>query len=84
MRLLEHQAKKILSSWGVAIPRGALVTRPSQLASAVRRTGKYPVVLKAQVYAGGRGKAGGIVRVGGLAQAKAAARKLLRVIDHDR
>lgn len=85
MRLLEHEAKKLLSSWGVPIPGGALVTRHPQLASAVRRTGlsaglragKYPVVLKAQVYAGGRGKAGGIVRVANLAQAKAAAKKLL-------
>ncbi|MBI3323261.1 MAG: ADP-forming succinate--CoA ligase subunit beta [Candidatus Omnitrophica bacterium] len=85
MRLLEHQAKRILASWGVLVPGGALVTRPSQLASAVRRTGpsaglragKYPVVLKAQVYAGGRGKAGGIVRVRSLAQAKAAAKRML-------
>ncbi len=85
MRLLEYQAKKLLSSWGVPIPGGALVTRPSQLASAVRKTGpsaglragKYPVVLKAQVYAGGRGKAGGIVRAANLAQAKTAAKKLL-------
>ena len=85
MRLLEYQAKKLLASWGVPIPGGALVTRSSQLASAVRRTGpsaglkagKYPVVLKAQVYAGGRGKAGGIVRVANISQARAAAKKLL-------
>ncbi|MBI3322507.1 MAG: ADP-forming succinate--CoA ligase subunit beta [Candidatus Omnitrophica bacterium] len=85
MRLLEYQAKKLLAGWGVPIPGGALITRLSQVASAVRKTGpsaglragKYPVVLKAQVYTGGRGKAGGIVRAANLGQAKAAAKRLL-------
>ena len=77
MRLLEHQAKKLLSSWGVPIPRGAVFSKPTQVASAVRKVGKFPVVLKVQVYAGGRGKAGGIVKVSNLAKAKAVAKQLL-------
>ncbi len=77
MRLLEHQAKNLLASWGVPIPRNGLLPRPSQLSAAVRKAGGYPCVLKAQIYAGGRGKAGGIVRVKGPAEARAAAKKLL-------
>ncbi len=77
MRFLEHQAKKLLSSWGIPIPRSGLLTRPSQLSSAVRKAGGYPVVLKVQVYAGGRGKAGGIVKVADLSKARAAAKELL-------
>ena len=77
MRLLEYQAKEILSSWGISIPRGALVTKPTELPSGVKRVGKYPVVLKAQVYAGGRGKAGGIVKVRSFSQANKVTKDLL-------
>ncbi len=82
MRLLEHQAKKLLASWGVPTPRGALFSRFSQLSSAIlrlkrRRDGPYPVILKAQVFAGGRGKAGGIVKVRNLSEARRAAKRLL-------
>ena len=77
MRLLEHQAKKLFVEWQVPIPRNGLLTRISQIPAAVRKAGGYPCVLKAQIYAGGRGKAGGIVRVKSHAEARAAARKLL-------
>ena len=78
MRLLEHQAKQLLSSWGVPVPRAALLSKPSQLTSPfLRRVGPFPLVLKAQVYAGGRGKAGGVVKVSNLPQARAAVKKLL-------
>ena len=78
MRLLEHQAKKILSSWGIPIPRGVVLSRPNQLTAAFsKKAGPFPLILKAQVYAGGRGKAGGIVKVGNLKKAKSAAADLL-------
>ena len=77
MRLLEYQAKKILSDWGVPIPSAAVLPRLSQLASVVKKVGKYPVVLKVQVYAGGRGKAGGIVKVKNLSEARRVAKGLL-------
>ena len=59
MRLLEYQAKRILRSWGVPTPSGVTLTRPAGLAAQLKKAGKYPLVLKAQVYAGGRGKGGG-------------------------
>ncbi len=77
MRLLEHQAKKLLSSWNIPIPRGAVITRPLQLSAAVRKAGGFPVILKVQVYAGGRGKAGGIQKVTNLAKGKTIAKDLL-------
>ena len=77
MRLLEHQAKKILSQWGIPIPRGAVITQPAQLSPAVRKAGGFPVILKVQVYAGGRGKAGGIVKAANLSKAKTTAKELL-------
>lgn len=79
MRLLEHQAKRILSSWGIPVPRGAVFSRPNQLTPAFsKRIGRFPLILKAQVYAGGRGKAGGILKVSDLKKAKGAAADLLK------
>ena len=77
MRLLEYQAKQQLASWGVPIPRGAVLFKAPQLASALKKIGKFPIVLKVQVYAGGRGKAGGIVKVKNLPDARRAVKELL-------
>ncbi len=61
MKLLEHEAKDILRARGVAVPpSGGVIAKPAQVAAALKRAGKAPWVLKAQVLAGGRGKAGGI------------------------
>jgi len=59
MKLLEHQAKDILSRFGIPVPKGMVVETPARAAAAVEKFGPR-VVLKAQVLAGGRGKAGGI------------------------
>jgi succinyl-CoA synthetase beta subunit len=61
MKLLEHEAKDILKVRGVPVPpNGGVIKTTAQLAAALKRAGKAPWVLKAQVLAGGRGKAGGI------------------------
>jgi succinyl-CoA synthetase beta subunit len=60
MNLHEYQAKEILSSRGVEIPRGSVCYDPLEALIAARRLKVDFVVLKAQVHAGGRGKAGGV------------------------
>jgi succinyl-CoA synthetase beta subunit len=60
MKIHEYQAKQILSRHGVAIPRGQLVTTPEQARVVAERLGTPRVVVKAQIHAGGRGKAGGV------------------------
>jgi succinyl-CoA synthetase beta subunit len=55
----EYQAKEILRREGVPIPPGEVATTPSQVEQIARRLGGM-VVVKAQVHAGGRGKAGGV------------------------
>jgi succinyl-CoA synthetase beta subunit len=60
MKIHEYQAKQILSRHGVAIPRGELATTPEQARSIAERLGTARVVVKAQIHAGGRGKAGGV------------------------
>jgi succinyl-CoA synthetase beta subunit len=56
----EYQAKELLAEYGVAVPPGELATTPAEALEAARRLGARVVVVKAQVHAGGRGKAGGI------------------------
>ncbi|MCC7196140.1 MAG: ADP-forming succinate--CoA ligase subunit beta [Gemmatimonadaceae bacterium] len=59
MNLHEYQAKDIFRSHGISTPAGEVVTTPSAAESAAARAGG-PVMVKAQVHAGGRGKAGGV------------------------
>ena len=66
MMLLEHHAKAFLASVGVAVPSGLLATADN-LAD-IARLITYPVVAKAQVPVGGRGKAGGILKVASAAE----------------
>jgi succinyl-CoA synthetase beta subunit len=58
MKLLEYQAKEVLSSLGIPIPPGKVAHTPEEAADACAELG--PVAVKAQVPVGGRGKAGGI------------------------
>lgn len=60
MKIHEYQAKKILSSYGVPTPKGVVIEAPSAAPGTAEALGVWPVVLKAQVHVGGRGKAGGI------------------------
>lgn len=57
MKLHEYQAKEIFARYGLPVQRGVVIDRPEQVAALDLG---YPVVIKAQVLVGGRGKAGGI------------------------
>jgi len=59
MKLHEYQAKAILSRYGINTPRGQVATTPGEARAATQALGGK-AVLKAQVHAGGRGKAGGV------------------------
>ncbi len=59
MDLLEHQGKKLLAGFGVPTPSGAVAKTPAE-ARTIADDLETPVVIKAQVQIGGRGKAGGI------------------------
>jgi succinyl-CoA synthetase beta subunit len=58
-RLFEFQGKNYLKEGGIAVPAGSVATTPKEAAEAAVKIGK-PVVIKAQVWVGGRGKAGAI------------------------
>ena len=60
MKIHEYQAKEIFRRFGVPTPRGEMVTTPDQARAVAERLGTKIVVVKAQIHAGGRGKAGGV------------------------
>ena len=61
MDIHEYQAKKILSDFGVTIPRGGIAYSPENAENKAREIGGTKWVVKAQVHSGARGKAGGII-----------------------
>ena len=60
MNIHEYQAKELLANFGVGVPPGALAYSPEQATYRAREMGGNRWVVKAQVHAGGRGKAGGV------------------------
>jgi succinyl-CoA synthetase beta subunit len=60
MKIHEYQAKAILAKFGVPVPRGEVVFKKDAARAAAQRLGSPVVVVKAQIQAGGRGKAGGV------------------------
>ncbi|HEY6542295.1 MAG TPA: ADP-forming succinate--CoA ligase subunit beta [Ktedonobacteraceae bacterium] len=76
MKIHEYQAKDILARYGIPIQPGRVAHTPEEAEAIARELGG-PVVIKAQVYVGGRGKAGGIQFGDTPAEARAAAAKVL-------
>lgn len=76
MKIHEFQAKRLFAEYGVAVPRGEVAETPDQAAEAAARLGGRAVI-KAQILAGGRGKAGGIRLVNSPGEAREFAAGLL-------
>ena len=77
MKIHEFQGKAILQKFGVPVPRGVAVSSAAEARSAAESLGGGTVVVKAQIYAGGRGKGGGVKVVKGADAAFEVAGKLL-------
>ena len=60
MKIHEYQAKELLRKFGVAVPRGVVARSPEEAYHAAKELATDVVVVKAQIHAGGRGKAGGV------------------------
>ncbi len=84
MHLHEYQAKKILAEYGLPVPKGVMANSVDQALLAVNFLNTEHWIVKAQIHAGGRGKAGGVKRVGSKEQLQEAARQLLhtRLVTH--
>ncbi len=77
MNIHEHQAKQILKKYGVVVPEGVFALNVEELLEKAKslKTKKY--VLKAQIHAGGRGKAGGVKILNNIEELASAAKELL-------
>lgn len=60
MNIHEYQGKEVLQQYGVSVPRGKVAFSVEEAVDAARELGSPVVVVKAQIHAGGRGKAGGV------------------------
>ena len=83
MKIHEYQAKALLAQYGIPVPRGKVASTPAEAREIATEIGGT-VVIKAQVYAGGRGKAGGIKTVNSPEEAEKAASQLIgaRLVTH--
>jgi succinyl-CoA synthetase beta subunit len=77
MNIHEYQAKQILGRFGVPVPKGQHATSADEAAAAFTALGKDRAVVKAQIHAGGRGKAGGVKLLSSAGEARDFAAKLL-------
>jgi len=76
MKIHEYQAKALFKSYDISIPDGEVAFSPDEAVTVAEKLDGYPVVIKAQIQAGGRGKGGGVK----LAQSEAEARNLAQEI----
>ena len=77
MDLYEYQGKELFRRFGIPVSEGRLASSPAEAAGAAQELGPGPVVVKAQVLTGGRGKAGGIRLAANAHEAQERAREIL-------
>ncbi|NIQ00590.1 MAG: succinate--CoA ligase subunit beta, partial [Nitrospinaceae bacterium] len=77
MKIHEYQAKELLAKHGVPVPQGMVIQDSSEAADVARKLGSEVVVVKAQIHAGGRGKAGGVKLAKSPQEAETHARTIL-------
>jgi succinyl-CoA synthetase beta subunit len=77
MKIHEYQAKELFKKYGVTVPNGGVAFSTDEACSVAETLGGYPVVVKAQIHAGGRGKGGGVKLAGSAAEVKSTAAEIL-------
>ena len=77
MKIHEYQGKELLKKFGVPVPRGIVARTPEEAYQAAKDLACEPVVVKAQIHAGGRGKGGGVKLAKTAEEAREIARQML-------
>ena len=77
MKIHEHQAKELLLQYQIPIPHGYVAYTEKEVGNIVDQLAEDRVAVKAQIHAGGRGKAGGVVIAQNKKEAKEFAKNLL-------
>ena len=84
MNLHEYQSKKLFADYAIPVPKGIAAHSPAEAARAAKELGGDLWVVKAQVHAGGRGKAGGVKLVRSIEEAEQVAKSMLgsQIVTH--
>ncbi len=77
MKIHEYQAKELFRKYKIAVPKGRAAFTPEEAILSAKELGEYPVVIKAQIHAGGRGKGGGVKLAGSEAEAENIAKQII-------
>ena len=77
MNLHEYQSKALFAEYGIPVPQGQVATTPLEAKTAAAMLGGHLWVVKAQVHAGGRGKAGGVKLAKSVAEVEQHAKAML-------
>src|SRR3954452_17973532 len=80
MNLHEYQSKEVFREFGIPVPPGRAARSAEEAVAAARELGGDLWVVKAQIHAGGRGKAGGVKLARSLDEVRAYAEELLRKV----
>ena len=80
MKIHEYQAKEIFKKYSIPIPKGKVAFTKQEVIDAAKELGTFPVVIKAQVHAGGRGKAGGVKLANSLDEVSQIADSMLNMV----
>ena len=79
MNFHEYQAKELFAEYGIPVPAGRVAATPVEAVAAARELGGDTWVIKAQVHAGGRGKAGGVKLAKSLEEVRREAERMLHM-----
>jgi succinyl-CoA synthetase beta subunit len=77
MKIHEYQAKELFRKYDINVPEGRVISDPAQAGAAATELDSLPLVVKAQIHAGGRGKGGGVKVCATIAEVEDAARAIL-------
>jgi succinyl-CoA synthetase beta subunit len=77
MKIHEYQAKELFKKYGIPVPEGSVAFQVDEAVTFARELANFPVVVKAQIHAGGRGKGGGVKLAKSIAEVKRVAKEIL-------
>ena len=77
MNIHEHQAKQILKEYGAPVSNGVVIFSSSEIKEKIQKLQSKKFVLKAQIHAGGRGKAGGVKLINDISELESEAKKMI-------
>jgi succinyl-CoA synthetase beta subunit len=77
MKIHEYQAKELFKKYSVPVPEGGVAFKADEAVAVANKLANYPVVVKAQIHAGGRGKGGGVKLARSADEVKSVAREII-------